>query len=526
MADAVKDGATSAPEDGFTLIHSAETDLLRARVSVTQDRMKLFLDCELKEQRAEATVTPTFSRLLLMELLPKSVPAKLLHVEVLDDIAERLGQGQTVRSRRIAKGIPPGPSRDGRLVLLVKTYNGGSRNSELVDPWFIKHFDNIEAGMVVGRIYPPQPGTVGVDVMGTTLSAPLGKEISVKLHESLSLNTQPDKSYAAIVANTSGYLKSDSESLQVIHDLVLAGDVNPHTGDLSFIGNILIRGNVKKNYRVSARENIEIDGYVQDARLTSTQGNITVKGHVSGDVSASVTLSDNIPFQQLLRIADSRKPQITCAGTFKAQVLDRVTIEALGDIEIEKEARACFLRTRATLRMPKGQLIGGDLRTVCGAEVSTYGTSLGTETRISLCSDIESSAEFGAIIEKLKAHDSAEEMIMLYLGPYAANPSRIVLLQPALRAKMEKLQHKLNELQSSRKALLAEQAELLSHAKHTTVYRINVMKVAHPGTIITAGEDIFTVAEDLPGPKTIEYFPKEKRFAVGELQPLQCVLEA
>ena len=502
-------------------VHTVETADLRARLTAPESRMKLFLDCELKQPRS----AHSFSRVTLLGLLPQGVPAKLLHVEVLDDIAERLNGGESVVGRRIAKGTEPTPSRDGKLVLLVKTYNRKENTPELVDPWFMKQFDNVEKDMVVGRVYPPHPGAPGMTVLGTDIPGPPGNAIAVELAESIVLQPAEDKSYSNLVAQTSGYLRIEKGKLEVVHDLVLGGNVDPHTGDINFVGNIVVKGNVNKDFRVSARGNIDIQGNVQDGILSSAEGNISVKGHVSGEMGENVLVSENIPFQQLLRVAGHKRRQITCAGVFRAALVDRIALEALCDIEIEKEARASYLRTRATLKMPNGQLIGGQVYTVCGAEAKIIGTHLGTITQIFLCSDIESSAEYGALIEKVRAHDSAEEMIRLYLGPYADNPARIQLLLPALKAKMEKLKKKLDKIAEGRKVLLEEQANLMRNARHNIVHRVNVLKVAHPGVCIHAGEDIFKVEEDLVGPKTIEYFPKEKRFAVGDLQALQCVLE-
>jgi uncharacterized protein (DUF342 family) len=518
---AAKETGISEVADERVIVHHAETEALTADVSASPDRMKLFFSCQAKRPATAGE----FSRLSLLELLPKTVPARLLHADVLDDIAERLSAGENISWRRIAKGQPSVAGRDGKLVFLVKLADRKNKTPEFVDPWFIKQFDNVEKGMIIARLYRPSAGIAGLDVLGETLAPQPGAALEVEVDETLSLQESADKSYSNISALQSGYLQRENNRLMIVHDLLIGGDVDPHTGDLHFVGSVCIKGSVKKNFRVTARENLEIHGNVQDGMLTSETGNILVKGHISGDVDESVTLSDNIPFQQLIRIADHRRPQITCAGTFHASVLDRVTLEAIGDIEIEKEARSSLLRTRATLRMPKGHLLGGEVHTVCGVEAETVGSPMGTRTRIILCSDIESSAEFGALIDKLRAHESAEEMIELYLGPYAGNPARIQLLQKPLREKMEKLRKRLTELSAGKAALLRQKEQLLGTARYNNVYRVNILKNAYPGLEIEAGDVRFVLDEVLSGPKTLEFLPGEKCFHIGDLQPLQCELE-
>lgn len=488
------------------------------RLLADEEKMKLFLECVLEGPERP----PALTRVELLGILPKTIPAKFFHPEVLDDIAEKLTRGEAVPPRRIAKGLAAVPGRDGKVVFLVKTFsNSGER--EMVDPWFIKTFDNIEVGMTVARLYLPHPGVDGMTVLGEKIPFVPGKPANVEVDETLAL--EPGATYVAVVSKLSGYLRVEKSKLGVVHELVIRGDVDHQSGDIQFLGKVTVRGDVKKNFHVEAREDILIQGNVQDGRLSSTTGGITVKGHVTGDSMRSKLDTEHMPLQQRLRAADNRKAQIVCAGAFRATLIDSISVDALGDIEVEKEVRSCSLRTRGTLRLAKGTLIGGESFTVCGTEAATIGTDLETPTRIVLCSDQESSAEYGVLMEKLKAHDAALEMLRLYLGPYADNPARIPLLAPEHRKKMEGLRQKLDELQRSRKRLLDEKTELLADAKHNSVSRVNFHKRAFPGVEICAGQDRFVLDEAVAGPKTIEHRPNEHRFEIVDQQPLQCILQ-
>ncbi len=489
--------------------------------SISADKMKIFAECSLKEANLPVPMT----RLQVLGLVPHNIPVRLLHPEVLDDIAAHLSRGRAVERRRIGKGVAPTPGRDGRLVLLIKALSPtAEKTPEFVDPWFVKKFDNVEIGMTVARLYLPHDGNPGIDILGAAIPGGSGAPAAVEVDETLEV--QPPKEgqpYSNIVAKARGYLKIDKGKLQVVHDLIVKGDVDLQTGDINFVGKVIIRGSVMKNFRVHARDGIEVHGDVLDGLLSTEAGDITVKGNVTGESLKHVTLGDGASFQQLLRVS-TRKPQIICGGVFRAALVSDVSIEALGDIEIEKEARSSYLRTRAILRMPKGQLVGGEVYCVCGVEAAVLGTELHTPTKITLCSDTESSIEYGELIDKLRGAEAAEDMIRLYLGPYAANPSRIALLKPDHKRKMERLRLKLAEVKRTIERIAKEKELLLANGRSNNVFRINVHKIAYPGLDMVAASEHFILDGVLDGPKTIEYVLAEKRFGIFDQQPLECTV--
>ncbi len=509
-------------EEALEVVTRTEHEMVTYIVSRGADGSKLFLEYELK-QPGVPIIT---NRVALLGLLPRNVPTKLLHADVLEDIVAHLARGEVSGRRRVAKGVPPIPGRDGKLVLLVKAYSKTPGATQHVDPWFVKSFDNVEPDMPVARIYPPHPGTPGMDVLGNTVPPAPGTPINIETDESVAvLPPTSDKAFSTVAAKISGFLRVEKTKLQVVHDLVIQGDVDHQSGDINFSGKVVVRGNIMKNFRVTARDGIEITGDVLDGILSSPNGDIIVKGHVSGESLKHVTIGEGASYQQLLRMATT-KPQITCGGSFKASTVDSVTVEAHGEIEVAKEARSSYLRSRTTVRVTKGVIVGGEVYAVCGLEAAILGTELETPTKVTLCSDQESTAEFAALTDQMKTHESAETMLRLYLGPYADNPARIRLLGPEHKRKMQKLRMKLDELQRSKAHLEREKAKLLQDARKNTVFRVNFHKLAHPGVTIATDAEHMTINEPITGPKTIEYNPADRSFAIVDQKPLECVLQA
>lgn len=504
----------------LTALSAKRDDRVSLKLGITADRMKIFLEAE--PIRAEDGSYGSVTKEQLIALITDQVAAVQLNYEVLQDAAEQLSRGEPTGRRRIAKGLPPVPGKDGKLLVLVKAYQKKA-GYEFVDPWFIRHFDNIEVGQAVARVYPPTAGLEGHDAQGKMLPATAGKPIEIKIADSLERRA-PAKGvgFETLHAKCAGYLELGKE-LAVHNELVVAKDLDHRTGDIDFIGKLLIKGNLMKGFRIQARSDIEIQGDVHTSKVTSLQGSIRVKGHVFGDGGQPVTVSDSTNARSLARLATGM--QIQCSGCFSAAVVDNAAVETFGDIEVTREARNAVLRTRATLRMPKGHLIGGEVHAVCGVEAEYLGTTSGTTTVIHLCSDIESSAEFAQLMVQIHSHDNAEKLLRAYLGPYGEEPIRVKRLAGEHRTKIEGMLKKLATIEQSRQALLKRRDAMLANAHSSRFHRVNILKKLYPGTEIYASEVRFTTDQTIEGPKTIEFLPESNMFVVRELQPLECILE-
>lgn len=506
-----------ASNESLEQIHLRETPQLRLRLLAPADRMKAFLEASPLGPPLEEN----FDRIALLQYFPNLIPSELLHVEVLDDIAAALRAGHEVPQRRIAKGRGPLPGRDGKVILLVKAAQ--PRGSvEAVDPWFFKAFDSVEAGTPVARVYLPHEGVPGLDCLGRPVAPPVPKPAPAAWGDTLEETPPgPGKPYISLAAKVSGYLAFEKQSLKMVHELVLSGNVDHHSGDIRFVGAVKVNGDVMKGFFVTAREELVVKGSVVHGRLTSEQGDVTIGGGVTGDPATYLAISERVPIGPGRGVS---RVQIAAAGNIRANAVDGISAEAGGDIVILKEIRASVLHARGSVLIPGGHILGGEIHAVCGVEVKVLGTDGGVTTKIMLASDIESSAEYTALRTQLTAHESAMEMLKLYLGPYGEHPGRIGRLPAELRKRMENLQKKLLEVTRSRDALLVSQREMLATAHHNSVYRVNVLHIVYPGTVICAGEECMTIEEPITGKHSIDFHTAEKKFHVGELQPLECTI--
>ncbi len=255
-------------------------------------------------------------------------------------------------------------------------------------------------------------------------------------------------------------------------------------------------------FDITAEKGIEISGTVQGGSLVCKSGDIVVKGFVFG----------------------GEKSRVIAGKSFTVTVAQEVNADIGGNILIKKESRSSNLRAQGIISIPQGQILGGDAYPVCGLEAKFVGSEAGITTNIHLCSDVESSTEYGKLLLEIENHEKALNLIKLHLGPLAGNPSRVSLLKSPHKEKMQALLAKLAAVDKSRLSLVEKQKAMLSGAKRNKVYRMNVLGSMYPGVVVTADQAKYENLEVVNGPKSLEFDPEKKEFVLGELKTLECSL--
>ncbi len=464
------------------------------------DKMKLFVD-------VEPVQAASITKEQLIAVIREFSQQAELHEAVIDDIVKNLHQGEKVLERRIAKGTPPENGSDGKLVLLVKklTDRGSVKVNEkgYADYRELHLFDNVQTGQPVARVYPPKNGVDGRDALGAPIKSQAGKPIKPNLDKSLKLTPVNGEDFQVLAAQNDGYLEEEGGKLSVRPELIVKGDLDLHVGNINFIGAVKILGSVIPGMIVQAKKGIEVIGEVRSATFICPEGDIKIKGFFFG----------------------GERSRVSGGKGFYAGVVQEANVEVQGEIRIEKEAVDSTLRTQSTFLASAGHCIGGSLFVVCGAEAKQWGNEAAKRTEISLCSDVEVRADFAKIIQAIRDHDKALDLIKLHLGPYATNAARIQLLHQPHREKMEKLLKKMREIEASRVKLLASKEAMLEQAKRNHVPRVNVLGALYPGVVIRAGDKAFETKEELKGPKSIDYIAEKEAFEQHDLLPVQCLIE-
>ena len=262
----------------------------------------------------------------------------------------------------VAYGLAPIPGDDGRIVELVPREPPQTAPQEgaqgLVDYRSSSYTNIIHEGDVICDIIPPSPGTSGVDIAGNVFQSRAGQTPHVPQGQ----NTGVSEDGQHLVALTSGNLIFEQGVFRIRPTLVVEKNVDYSTGNLDFVGDIIIRGDICAGFSVHTTGTVTVDGAVEGA-IVEAGGDIIITKGVLGDNSA----------------------MIKSGRTVRAAYLENCVVYAgtaiLADCAINAQ-----LYSDGAIRIVSGRgtVIGGLLTAVDRVDVNVIGARSGVLTEIAL----------------------------------------------------------------------------------------------------------------------------------------------
>jgi uncharacterized protein (DUF342 family) len=457
-------------------LRKVEDNAKTLELLVSDDKLKLFLKVDPKQGHAFVQEED-----LVKEIL--SITAEdMLDRAIVKDIAREVRMGKPGEARRVAKGFPAEPGRDGKIVWLVRRFTPGkkeeNRQQEFTDFFTLGLFENIEIGRELARVYKPTLGTSGRDIFGKEIFAAPGKPFEPKINESISRKPAPDsETFDLLLASVNGYVHEEGGLISVRETLQLPGDVDYSIGHINFIGGVKIGGDVLKGFHVKAQGNIEVAGSLLGDNVISSVKSIVVKGFHHGGESGAVS----------------------AGGNYSVSVAHGVSSEVHGNIFVEREARDCALRSLSAVFSDRGAVVGGTVWCVKGFEGATLGNEAGALTTVELRNEVEVTLEYKALSENIGRHQAARAAIELHAGPYLKNRKRIAFLRADFRIKIEALLKKYDQIDASLQSLLEEEKRMRESKARLSDARINVTKGVFPGVTLSSGSVTLEVRTEVPG---------------------------
>lgn len=139
----------------------------------------------------------------------------------------------------------------------------------------LNQIQNVIAGQPLAQKIAAERGKGGKTLFGRYLEAKNGKDIQIQLGQNVSF----DRDSVTIKADIDGEVMLINGKISV-EPIKYLDAVNVKTGDIKFVGTVVIKGNVEEGYKVEAT-NIEVNGIVDKSRLEAT-GNIIVRQGIFG----------------------------------------------------------------------------------------------------------------------------------------------------------------------------------------------------------------------------------------------------
>ncbi|GIP52262.1 DUF342 domain-containing protein [Paenibacillus vini] len=194
----------------------------------------------------------------------------------------------------IAIGVEPQQGEDGSIRYAVPMDDVRFKPLETddgkVDYKEVSRLNNVRKGQLIAELVPPLPGRPGTAVTGEAIPNKAGKDARFKVGKNVVLNPEQTAMYAAIDGLVT---QTDKGKLNVFPVYEVNGDVDYSTGNIDFVGTVVIRGNVLTGFKVSAAGDIRVVGGVEGAELYA-EGSIEITGGIIGYNKGLVKAGQNI----------------------------------------------------------------------------------------------------------------------------------------------------------------------------------------------------------------------------------------
>lgn len=252
----------------------------------------------------------------------------------------------------IAVGKKPRDGENGS-VLYDKDVNFQISTEDKVNFRDIINIPSVVEGERIASIIAPTKGEPGKNVFGETIEASTGKPAKIKAGK----NTSFKKSDQSFYANVSGQLNLGPHYLQVQPLFEVQGDIDLKTGNLDFVGSIVIYGSIPTGYKVKAEGDITIHGLVEGAEVQAG-GSVFISEGISGLGKAMVQSGLDI----------------------RVGYINQAHVEAGKDLFVEQSILHSQCVAQESIYCQNGHIIGGTLSAGFRIEAKDIGNRMNTPT--------------------------------------------------------------------------------------------------------------------------------------------------
>ena len=373
-----------------------------------------------------------------------------------------------------AKGRPSVNGTDAGLefkVSIKKDYQLKEKDDGRVDYHEVLGLiENVVEGQILAVKLPPTPGLPGKNIKGEEIPAKSGRDINMPAGKNVEVS--PDGTEA--IATINGHVVWTGSKLNVEALYEVRGDVGYETGNIVFVGSVIVHGQVQDGFSIKATGNIEVKGSVGKSFLEA-EGDIIVRNGIIGKDEGCVVSEGDIfaKFAENSNLEARRNVVI-------AEVILHSNIDG-------GEKIICLGK--------RGTVFGGRLRAGQEVNVKVLGSPVSTPTDVEVGVNPKTRQKFEELENEITKDKVNFEKIKVGIKTLQKLREKMGGLPPD----KEQIFIQLNNAQNTLMEKLIETEERLSSLKaQLEVQRggqVSVMNMTYAGVKITIQNSSLTVKE-------------------------------
>lgn len=261
----------------------------------------------------------------------------------------------------VARGKPAVQGKDGYVKELfdrVVERKFEVDDRDRVDYASLKFFQSVKKGDVICEAVLPIKGDPGRTVQDQEIPVKEGKAASLNKGR----NTEISQDGTKLLASQEGHLEFSGKAFHVKSVLEIAEDVDYSTGNINYMGDVHIHGNVSSGFSVCATGNITVDGVVKSGNIEAGGDLIVAKGIVSN--SQSIIKAKRNVYAKYLENSNVHAGQ-----NLQADCIVNSDVYCDGNIEV---------------RSGRGIIVGGRIRAARRISAKAVGSKMESQTSVFL----------------------------------------------------------------------------------------------------------------------------------------------
>ena len=339
-------------------------------VSITEDGMEAHLMLWPSAHEEGATAEE-----LIMFIREKGIIRGILEEEIDRILREKVFLEDVI----VAKGQPNIVGTDGRFEFFVEVER--KRKPRILENGSVDYSNYnaiplVKKDDLICKYIPGIKGQDGFDVRGHVIQGRKGQELKPIKGKGFYMTEDGLEYYA----NVDGRVDYSNFYMVVSHNLVVEGNVDHIYGDIDFVGDIEVKGDVFPNMTIKTNGFLVVEGHVESAHLIAGKG-VILKNGMQGSGKGVIDCKGDVEgkfFEQTT---------IRCGGTLHANAILQCDITAEEGVKVE-----------GTL----GALVGGKTVSSTYVEAAYIGNMGNVATEIKVGTEADTESELQRLQDEVK----------------------------------------------------------------------------------------------------------------------------
>lgn len=393
-------------------------------------------------------------------------------------IEELVSNKQYNHKYLVARGKPPINGKDGTLELFFNTdeeeiasLRPKENEDGSVDFKNLDLIQTIQKDQILAKITPPTSGESGENVLGKEIRPVKGKV--ARLPKGKNIYTSEDG--LSLYSGIEGQLIYELGRINISETYVVDGDAGVATGDIDFMGNVIIKGNVESGFTIKAGGNVEVQGFVEEATIIA--GNdILLRHGIQGKDRGKLVAGGNIVAKFI------QNSKVETRGNLYTEAIMHSHIEAGDSVIVE---------------ISKGLIVGGTVQATNLISAKIIGSPMSTTTTVKISMALSMQHRYNEVKADLTKKAQQLEQVEKNI---AFIHDKLAKGEPIPKARLERVKPMIalqKQLSTEIGNLQEEYTSLSATLKDYQEGAIRVSDIMYPGCKIVMGTLVKHIREDM-----------------------------